>query len=39
MENTMTPQQRLQYFKVALATLDIHFEKDKPNNLNKAKLN
>jgi hypothetical protein len=29
MENTMTNHQRLQYFKVALATLDIHFEKDK----------
>jgi len=29
MENTMTPQQRLQYFKVALATLDIHFKNEK----------
>jgi hypothetical protein len=29
MGNTMTNQQRLQYLKVALATLDIHFEKDK----------
>jgi hypothetical protein len=29
MGNTMTNQQRLQYFQVALATLDINFEKDK----------
>lgn len=29
MGNTMTNHQRLQYFKVALATLDIHFENDK----------
>jgi hypothetical protein len=29
MENTMTNHQRLQYFKVALAILDIHFENEK----------
>jgi hypothetical protein len=29
MGNTMTNHQRLQYFKVALAILDIHFENEK----------